>query len=131
MSDTVNMKRFERVNTNINLEDFAGKFLPNDVAGRFHTLDGSCVAEYLKMLGYSVLSFKDTGRNGEATTEDGFIVSTNGYVCKTILKTFLLYSVSDKYTLKNCVDSDHAKKKLFEAYGIGDELIFKVEESVL
>jgi hypothetical protein len=39
--------------------------------------------------------------------------------------------VSDKYTLKHCVDEKHAKKKLFDAYGITDEVIFKVKESVL
>lgn len=127
----LNLKRFDGVDTNIKLEEFAGKFLPDNVAGRFHTLDGSCVAEYLKMLGYAVLSNQNTGRNGEATTENGFIVSTNGYVCKVILKTFEVFTVGDKYTLKNCVDANHARKKLFDAYGITDEVIFKVEERVL
>lgn len=86
MENKVNMSRFIRVDTNIKLEDFAGRFLPNNVAGRFHTLDGSCVAEYLKMLGEKVVEYKNTGRNGEATTESGFVVSTNGYVCKLVGK---------------------------------------------
>jgi hypothetical protein len=55
-------------------------FLPNQVSANFRTLDGSCVRAYLEGLGYTVVSNRDTGRNGEATTACGITVSTNGYV---------------------------------------------------
>lgn len=84
MKTNVNMKKFEGVRTDIKLDEYIGKSLPNDVHARFHTLDGSCVAAYLSMIGYEVIKNEDTGRNGLAVTKEGYRVSTNGYVSKDL-----------------------------------------------
>ena len=55
-------------------------FLPNEISANFRSLDGSCVRAFLESQGYQVVSNRDTGRNGEATTSCGITVSTNGYV---------------------------------------------------
>lgn len=58
-------------------------WLPNAGETCFRTLDGSDVAEWLERHGYAVVSNRDTGRNGEATTACGMNVSTNGYCWPT------------------------------------------------
>lgn len=115
-------KRLIGINTNINLEDYIGKFLPDNISGHFHTLDGSCVAAYLIMIGYKVINNHDTGKNGEAETEEGFIVSTNGYVCKQFKhKIFEIRTVSNKFTIKRCSNEADAKAKLL--------CFFKIKEN--
>lgn len=84
METKVNLQRFEGVQTDIELEKYVGRSLPMDVQARFHTLDGSCVAAYLSMIGYEVVKNEDTGRNGLAVTKEGYRVSTNGYVSKDL-----------------------------------------------
>lgn len=54
-----------------------GTFLPDFV--QFRTLDGSDVAAWLIRLGFKVTGHRDTGRNGEARTDCGIVLSTNGY----------------------------------------------------
>ena len=66
----------------INLHDFVGKFLPAEGETCFATLDGSDVATWLTNQGYRVIAHHDTGRNGIVITEDGYRVSTNGYVSR-------------------------------------------------
>jgi hypothetical protein len=46
------------------------------------TLDGSDVAEYLRMCCFEVESFRDTGGCGLTTLANGVKVSTNGYAYK-------------------------------------------------
>jgi hypothetical protein len=62
------------------LEKHNERFLPHSISDKFNTMNGSCVAKWLESIGEEVVSHKDTGRNGEAVTESGFVVSTNGYV---------------------------------------------------
>ena len=57
-----------------------GFFLPSRGETCFRTMDGPDVAEWLAASGYVVTGYRDTGRNGLATTECGVRVSTNGYV---------------------------------------------------
>ena len=59
-----------------------GGFLPSYGETCFRTLDGIDVARWLEAQGYDVASNRDTGRNGEAITTCGIVVSTNGYVHK-------------------------------------------------
>jgi len=65
-----------------NLNDFNNKFLPREGITCFKSLDGSDVANWLTSIGETVVSNRDTGGHGEAVTESGFVVSTNGYVHK-------------------------------------------------
>jgi hypothetical protein len=69
------------VNETINLNEFCGKYLPESLVPPFRTLDGSDVAKWLEKMGENVVSFGDKGRYGQAITESGYSVSTNGYVC--------------------------------------------------
>jgi hypothetical protein len=59
-----------------------GTFLPSHGETCFRSLDGSDVALWLSRQGYEVTDFHDTGRNGQAITACGFVVSTNGYVSR-------------------------------------------------
>ena len=54
-------------------------FLPSSISDQFRSLDGADVAAWLASQGYKVLFHEDTGRNGEAVTACGWVVSTNGY----------------------------------------------------
>lgn len=44
-----------------------------------YDLDGKGMAEYLKSLGFNIISFRDTGKHGEVITAEGVTMSTNGY----------------------------------------------------
>jgi hypothetical protein len=63
-----------------------GKFLPGNISDGWcaarpqDRMDGTCVADWLRGIGETVVSNRDTGRNGEAVTASGYVVSTNGYV---------------------------------------------------
>lgn len=63
-----------------------GRFLPNSISDSWCStrpqdrMNGACVAEWLRNIGETVVSNRDTGRNGEAVTASGYVVSTNGYV---------------------------------------------------
>lgn len=59
-----------------------GGFLLASEAPCFRTLDGSDVAAWLVEAGYTVTGYRDTGRNGQAETACGLVVSTNGYITK-------------------------------------------------
>lgn len=63
------------------LSNYVNSYLPGNGVTAFKTLDGSDVAEWLESIGETVISNKDTGRNGIAYTASGYSVSTNGYVC--------------------------------------------------
>jgi hypothetical protein len=59
----------------------AGSFLPHSLAHQIpQDLDGSGCRKFLEAHGYKVVSNRDTGRNGEAVTECGLVLSTNGYI---------------------------------------------------
>ncbi len=66
----------------INLNKMVGKFLPSEGETCFSSLDGRDVKKWLESQGHKVIAFWDTGRCGIAKTDDGFLVSTNGYVTK-------------------------------------------------
>ena len=57
-------------------------WLPSDGETCFRTLDGADVAAFLTRAGYTVVRNYDTGRNGQAETACGLIVSTNGRVSR-------------------------------------------------
>jgi len=58
-----------------------GSFLPNYLSDQIpQNLDGSGCREFLEAYGYTVASNRDTGRNGEAVTSCGLVLSTNGYI---------------------------------------------------
>jgi len=60
-----------------------GDFLPYPVSNEIGSaLDGSGVRQFLEAAGFQVASNRDTGRNGEAITVCGIVLSTNGYACK-------------------------------------------------
>ena len=60
----------------------SGTFLPNSISDRWcasssqDRLDGTVVANWLRSIGETVVSNRDTGRNGEAVTASGYVVST-------------------------------------------------------
>jgi len=56
-------------------------FLPRYLSDSIpQDVDGSGCREFLTRHGYTVLSNNDTGRNGQAITACGVLLSTNGYV---------------------------------------------------
>jgi hypothetical protein len=58
---------------------YTGGFMNTD--GILYDLDGKHTAEYLHSLGFEIISYRDTGRNGLVTTKEGIKISTNGYCC--------------------------------------------------
>ncbi len=52
-----------------------------DTDGICGDLDGKHMSEYLAEIGYEVLSYRDTGRNGFVRLACGIAVSTNGFAC--------------------------------------------------
>lgn len=59
----------------------AGAFLPYPLSNAIPSdLDGRGCRSFLESLGYTVISNRDTGANGEAVTACGLVLSTNGYV---------------------------------------------------
>lgn len=54
-----------------------GFFINTD--GIFYDLEGKGMAEYLTTIGFKVIKYYDTGRNGVVLTQEGIKVSTNGY----------------------------------------------------
>lgn len=63
------------------LASYENQYIPQQGATYIdNALDGSGVRKFLEARGYTVISNRDTGRNGEAVTACGFVVSTNGYV---------------------------------------------------
>ncbi len=84
----------------IKLSNYNGKYLPSRGATAFNTLDGSDVLKWLESIGETVVSNRDTGRNGEAVTKSGYVVSTNGYVRKIIKKKTAKRTVKKKTAKK-------------------------------
>ncbi len=66
----------------VDLNNYINNFLPHNISDNFRTLDGKDVAQWLERQGYTVIGFYNTGRNGLATTEQGFKVSTSGWVTR-------------------------------------------------
>jgi len=67
----------------LNLNDHAGSFLPHPfIDAVSKDLNGFSLAAALESIGYTVTSHIDTGKNGLVTLDEGFNVSTNGYVSK-------------------------------------------------
>jgi hypothetical protein len=64
------------------IESRVNGWLPSDGETCFRTLDGADVAAFLARAGFHVVKHYDTGRNGEAITECGLRVSTNGRVSR-------------------------------------------------
>lgn len=54
-----------------------GNFINTD--GIRYDLDGKGMAEYLKSLGFNIISYRDTGKHGDVITAENVIMSTNGY----------------------------------------------------
>lgn len=54
-----------------------GFFINTD--GISYDLNGKGMAEYLMSLGFVIIKYYDTGRNGLVLTQEGIKVSTNGY----------------------------------------------------
>lgn len=54
-----------------------GDFINTD--GIRYDLDGKGMAEYLKSLGFEIISHKDKGTHGEIKTKEGIKLSTNGF----------------------------------------------------
>jgi len=75
--------QWHKNNGMLKIEDYTKRFLPNEISSCFRSMDGSDVAEWLSFLGYKILKYYDTGRNGLVVTTCGYSVSTNGYVYKT------------------------------------------------
>jgi hypothetical protein len=65
----------------MNLQNFLGKYLPDEWMNSFPSdLDGTNLKGFLEANGFTVVENGDTGSYGFARTEEGYIVSTNGYV---------------------------------------------------
>ena len=64
------------------VESYLDSHLPSDGETCFRTINGADVAAFLTRAGYTVISHRDTGRNGLAVTDCGLSVSTNGYVSR-------------------------------------------------
>jgi hypothetical protein len=47
--------------------------------GIISDLDGKGTSDYLRTLGFKIIKYYDTGKNGIVLTEDGIKVSTNGF----------------------------------------------------
>jgi hypothetical protein len=75
--------------TSFFLQTYENTFLPCPISDAWHAaksedlMDGTVVADWLRSIGETVISNRDTGRNGEASTASGYTVSTNGYVFST------------------------------------------------
>lgn len=54
-----------------------GFFINTD--GISYDLEGKGMAQYLATLGFNIIKYYDTGRNGLVLTEEGIKISTNGY----------------------------------------------------
>lgn len=60
-----------------------GGFLPRDLGyNELADLDGKEAKAFLYASGFNVVSNSDNGRYGEAITDCGISLSTNGYCCR-------------------------------------------------
>ena len=64
----------------------AGGFLPASVGfTSYIDLNGAAARRFLESAGFKVVSNRDTGRNGEAVTACGIVLSSNGYCHRATL----------------------------------------------
>ncbi|KPV42681.1 hypothetical protein [Alicyclobacillus ferrooxydans] len=64
----------------------SGNFIYDPDYQRFADLDGTEAKRYLESKGFHVIRSYDTGRNGQAITECGLCLSTNGYLHQMTLE---------------------------------------------
>lgn len=70
------------------ISEWNARFLPSEGETCFNTMDGADVAAFLERMGEKVERHFDAGRNGWAVTESGYMVSTDGYVCRRFSFSF-------------------------------------------
>lgn len=85
-------------------------------------LDGKGMAEYLKSIGFNIIRYFDTGRNGLVLTQEGIQVSTNGYCSIRLNIKFINKFDSSDYKLIEGVTK-------INKHG-ADLMIYKGEECV-
>lgn len=62
-----------------------GQFLPSSLGYReCADLNGTEARRFLESAGFHVVSNRDTGRNGEAVTDCGIVLSSNGYCHRAV-----------------------------------------------
>ena len=71
--------RNDRVNTH----------LPRHVFRPYADLDGTNARKFLESAGFEVIENHDNGLYGQATTADGYRLSTNGYFCRLNDRSFI------------------------------------------